>query len=90
MSNNIRSLFGQKVRQIRLSKNNMSQEKLAFDCDLHRTYISDIERGTRNVSLDNIEKIAKALNVQPKDLFDFTTIDNFQQKEKSGGENIEN
>ncbi|MGJ6985523.1 helix-turn-helix domain-containing protein [Bacillus subtilis] len=90
MSNSIRSLFGQKVRQIRLSKNNMSQEKLAFDCDLHRTYISDIERGTRNVSLDNIEKIAKALNVQPKDLFDFTTIDNFQQKEKSGGENIEN
>ncbi|AMR45511.1 MULTISPECIES: helix-turn-helix domain-containing protein [Bacillus] len=76
---NIRSLFGQRVRQIRLSKINMSQEKLAFDCDLHRTYISDIERGTRNVSLDNIEKIAKALQVQPKDLFDFTTINEMRQ-----------
>ncbi|MED1205604.1 helix-turn-helix domain-containing protein [Heyndrickxia acidicola] len=75
MTKNIRSLFGQRVRQIRLSKNNMSQEKLAFECDLHRTYISDIERGTRNVSLDNIEKISKALEVEPKDLFDFTTID---------------
>ncbi|WP_434813159.1 helix-turn-helix domain-containing protein [Bacillus halotolerans] len=75
MTKNIKSLFGQKVRQIRLSKNNMSQEKLAFECDLHRTYISDIERGTRNVSLDNIEKIAKALDVEPKDLFDFTTYD---------------
>ncbi|TYR81187.1 helix-turn-helix transcriptional regulator [Priestia megaterium] len=85
MANNIRSLFGQKVRQIRLSKNNLSQEKLAFECDLHRTYISDIERGTRNVSLENIEKIAKALNVQPKDLFDFTTVENIEQKEISGG-----
>lgn len=58
----------------------MSQEKLAFECDLHRTYISDIERGTRNVSLDNIEKISKALGVQPKDLLDFTTIGNCEQK----------
>ncbi|WP_434512850.1 helix-turn-helix domain-containing protein [Desulfitobacterium sp. AusDCA] len=39
--------------------------------NLHRTYISDIERGTRNVSLDNIYKISMALNVTPKDLFDF-------------------
>ncbi|MFK4427949.1 helix-turn-helix transcriptional regulator (plasmid) [Bacillus thuringiensis serovar sumiyoshiensis] len=71
MGRNIRVLFGQKVRQIRLLQNNMSQEKLAFKCDLHRTYISDIERGNRNVSLDNIEKIAKALDVQPKDLLNF-------------------
>ena len=68
----------------------MSQEKLAFECDLHRTYISDIERGTRNVSLDNIEKIAKALDVQPKDLLDFTIIDTFQQKENNGGKENEN
>lgn len=71
MGRNIRVLFGQNVRQIRLLQKNMSQEKLAFKCDLHRTYISDIERGNRNVSLDNIEKIAKALDVQPKDLLNF-------------------
>ncbi|MBK0072362.1 helix-turn-helix transcriptional regulator [Bacillus sp. S56] len=89
MAKNIRLLFGQKVRQVRLSKA-MSQENLAFTCELHRTYISDIERGTRNISLDNIEKIAKALDVEPKDLLDFTTIENFKQKEKSVRESNEN
>ncbi|ARP44653.1 Regulatory protein MunI (plasmid) [Geobacillus thermodenitrificans] len=53
----------------------ISQEELAFRCGLHRTYISDIERGTRNVSLENIERIAHALNVPPKDLFDFSSIE---------------
>ncbi|HDR8152423.1 MULTISPECIES: helix-turn-helix domain-containing protein [Bacillus cereus group] len=89
MGGNIRVLFGQKVRQIRLLKENMSQEKLAFRCDLHRTYISDIERGNRNVSLDNIEKIAKSLEVQPMDLLDFSTLDSFKQKETNRGENNE-
>ncbi|TFH59641.1 helix-turn-helix domain-containing protein [Peribacillus frigoritolerans] len=89
MANEIRLLFGKMVRQKRLTMG-ISQEELAFSCGLHRTYISDIERGTRNVSLDNIEKIANALGISSKDLLDFTTIDNFQQKEKNGGENIEN
>ncbi|MEG9294957.1 helix-turn-helix transcriptional regulator [Mangrovibacillus sp. Mu-81] len=90
MSDNIRSLFGQRVRQIRLSKKNFSQEKLAFDSALHRTYISDIERGTRNVSLDNIEKIANALDVLPKDLLDFTTLNRFEQRENDVGGKNEN
>ena len=46
----------------------MSQEELAFRCNLHRTYISDIERGNRNISIDNIAKIASALNISPADL----------------------
>ncbi|MGS0765679.1 helix-turn-helix domain-containing protein [Syntrophomonas curvata] len=69
-ANNIKSMFGNTVRTIRLSMG-ISQEELAFLCGLHRTYISDIERGTRNVSLENIAKIARALGVSPKDLFDF-------------------
>ena len=48
----------------------LSQEKLAFKCRLHRTYISDVERGTRNISIENLEKIAKALDVKTRDLFD--------------------
>ena len=47
----------------------LSQEALAERADLHRTYIADIERGVRNVSLKNIEKLARALEVSIADLF---------------------
>lgn len=60
--------FGTKVRELRTEKN-VSQEQLAFDADLHRTYIGMIERAEKNVTLINIEKIAKALNVNIRDLF---------------------
>jgi len=63
----IRSRLGKKIKKIRQQKK-MSQETLAFDSNLHRTYISDVERGVRNVSIINIEKIAKALNVSLKQL----------------------
>ena len=59
---NIQAKFGQKVKEIRKEKG-FSQEDLATKSGLHRTYISDIERGDRNVSLKNVEKIAKALNI---------------------------
>jgi transcriptional regulator with XRE-family HTH domain len=67
---NIKKQLGGKIRAIRL-KRAMSQEDLAFEADLHRTYISDVERGSRNISIENIEKIAKALKVKPKNLLDF-------------------
>lgn len=60
----LRTTFANNVRKIRQEKN-LSQEELAFACNLHRTYISDIERGKRNVSIDNIEKIATALEILP-------------------------
>lgn len=60
--------FGQTVRQIRLSKD-ISQEKFADKCELHRTYISDIELGKRNVSLENIGKMAEALELRISELF---------------------
>ncbi len=62
---NIQKLFGDKIRELR-KKRGLSQEDLAFKSGLHRTYISDIERGSRNVSLRNIEKIAKSLGTSPK------------------------
>ena len=64
---NIQKKFGEKLKEIRTQKG-LSQEKLAFKSGLHRTYISDIERGYRNVSLINIEKIAKALGVSSSEL----------------------
>jgi len=63
--------FGQRVRQLR-KKKNLSQEELSFKADLHRTYIGMIERAEKNITLVNIEKIAKALNVEIKELFDET------------------
>jgi len=60
--------FGKKVRDLRKSKK-LSQESLALVCGLDRTYIGGVERGERNISLLNIHKIAIALNVHPKELF---------------------
>lgn len=61
--------FGEKVRKERM-KRGLSQEKLGFETGLDRTYISGIERGERNPSLNNIGKLAKALKVSLSDLFD--------------------
>lgn len=60
--------FGQRVRELRKEKN-LSQEELSFKANLHRTYIGMIERAEKNITLVNIEKIAKALNVELKELF---------------------
>ena len=65
----IRKTFGKKVRNLRKSKG-YSQESFADAVDLHRTYIGAIERGEQNVSLDNIERIAKALKIRISELFD--------------------
>lgn len=60
--------FGQAVRKLRLDQG-ISQEELAERCGLHRTYISDVELGKRNVSLENIERIATSLNKSLVELF---------------------
>ncbi len=67
MKDRILRQFGNKVRKLREAKG-WSQEKLAKKAGLHRTYIGSIERSERNVSLINLEKIAKALGVSIKNL----------------------
>lgn len=68
MQEEIRVAYGKAVRAIRQDKK-ISQEELGDLCGLHRTYISDIELGKRNVSLENIDKIVHALQVKKSELF---------------------
>jgi transcriptional regulator with XRE-family HTH domain len=64
----IRIRFGRAIRRIR-EEQGIVQEEAAERCGLHRTYYSGIERGTRNVSLVNIEKVSKGLKTNLPDLF---------------------
>lgn len=62
--------FGRNVYKYRTERN-LSQEELAELTDLHRTYISAVERGTRSISLKNIQRISDALKIRTYKLFDF-------------------
>ncbi|GMQ91897.1 MAG: hypothetical protein BMS9Abin11_1212 [Gammaproteobacteria bacterium] len=62
MEKRARNVLAQKLRLLRMIKG-WSQESLAQACGLDRSYIGSIERGERNVSLDNIEKLARAFDI---------------------------
>ena len=64
----IKEKIGLRIRQLR-HEQNISQEAFADVCELDRTYISSIEKGRRNVSIINLEKIANALNISLSTLF---------------------
>ena len=66
---NIQEVFGQNVKYYR-KKMEISQEELAFRTSLHRTYISSVELGKRNISIQNIKKIADSLNCSLPALFE--------------------
>jgi transcriptional regulator with XRE-family HTH domain len=68
MTLDIRIRFGRAIRRLR-EEQEINQEEAAERCGLHRTYYSGIERGIRNVSLVNIEKVAKGLRTSLPDLF---------------------
>ena len=59
--------FGRRLREVR-ERVGLSQEKLAEKAKLHRTYVSSVERGKRNISLLNIERLAHALGVSMSEL----------------------
>jgi transcriptional regulator with XRE-family HTH domain len=65
----IKKKFGKKIKSLRLERG-WSQEMLAFNADLDRTYIPSIEKGDRNVSIKVIEKLAKAFKLSESDLFE--------------------
>ena len=64
----IQEKFGLTIRELR-QKKNISQEKLALDAGIDRTYIGDIEKGTRNVSIEVVEKLANYFQMPISELF---------------------
>ena len=60
----LRDILARNMRLLR-AKRGLSQEALAFECDINRTYLSGVERSERNVSIDNIARIAKGLKTEP-------------------------
>ena len=66
----IKILVGKRVKELR-NKLGISQEELADIAQLDRTYITSVECGRRNISIVNIEKLAKALTVSLSEFFDF-------------------
>lgn len=67
--NNLQHRFGSRIRALRETAD-ISQEELAGRCGLHRTYVGSVERGERNISLQNIVTIARALKVDPGKLLE--------------------
>ncbi|MFZ5391669.1 MAG: helix-turn-helix domain-containing protein [Patescibacteria group bacterium] len=70
MSKTTLEKFGKKVREERI-KQGLSQEELASKAGVHRTYIGMIERAEKNITLENIEKVAKALKLNINELLTF-------------------
>lgn len=64
--------FGLRIKFFR-NKLNLSQDELAERANLHRTYVGAVERGERNISLNNIFKLANALKIETKELFEEIT-----------------
>ncbi|MCI8332775.1 MAG: helix-turn-helix transcriptional regulator [Clostridiales bacterium] len=64
----IKEKFGNRVKELRQT-HNLSQEKLALQIDMDRTYLASIESGKRNVSLENISKIANGFSISLEELF---------------------
>jgi transcriptional regulator with XRE-family HTH domain len=64
-----RALFGERLRSLRI-ESGLSQEELADRSHVHRTYVSSVERGQRNVSIDIIVRLAEALDIPASELFE--------------------
>ena len=66
----IQEELGKRIRELRTSNTNLSQEKFAHKIEMDRTYFATVEAGKRNISIVNIKKIAEGLGVTLSELFD--------------------
>ena len=64
----IKKIFGERVRELRIQRN-LSQERFSLKIDMDRTYLASVESGKRNISLENISKIAEGFGITLEELF---------------------
>ncbi|MDT3429184.1 transcriptional regulator with XRE-family HTH domain [Paenibacillus forsythiae] len=79
MSSDFIKLVGERIRAIRKERN-FTQEFLAEKAEIHSTYISDIERGGRNISMETLEKVITALEVNPVEVFRIEGIEAIEER----------
>jgi transcriptional regulator with XRE-family HTH domain len=79
MSIDLLKLVGERVRTLRKEKG-YTQDQLAEIAQIHNRYISDIERGERNITLETLEKVITALNVLPNEIFKFENIESIEDR----------
>ena len=73
--------FGERVRELR-AQSNMSQEKFALLIDMDRTYLASVESGKRNISLENISKIADGFGITLEELFKLLSLQGWYHPER--------
>lgn len=71
----IKVKFGLRLKELRKARK-ISQEELMAVTGIHRTYLSEVERGIRNISIVNVEKLARALDVDAMEMFNFRKVSN--------------
>jgi len=81
----VKVLFGRRVRQLRQAKG-VSQEAFAHSIQIDRSYFGSIERGLRNVSLENICLIAKGLGISPAELLLFDALNEIEPQADTSDE----
>jgi transcriptional regulator with XRE-family HTH domain len=79
MINDFVNLVGERIRGLRKEKG-YTQDELAERASIHNRYISDVERGERNITLETLDKIITALDIAPIEFFQFHNIDTFDQR----------
>ena len=69
----VQKAFGSRLRELR-QEQCLTQEELAHLAGLNRTYIGDIERGEKNITLESMDKLARALSIRLRDFFDWESL----------------
>lgn len=80
--NMLKEIIGKRIRDLRVTKANMSQEEFSKRINLDRTYLSRVESGKQNITIDNLNSICNGLDISLKDFFEPFSRSIFDKREK--------